>query len=145
MRYKTTLLLLLRFSCSFFHFNSNFLHFLPHFGISGGKLAHLGRPWLSHCNYTILRSLLCALKLSKHVPYFNFTLLTLWGSLWYCRSWNRTSACSNVVQHASMSLSSTWLQYLHKQHIRLHTEWSAEHICTQYFEQHWIGESRARA
>ena len=36
------------FSCSFFLFSSIFLHFLPHFGLLGGQLAHPGRPWLHH-------------------------------------------------------------------------------------------------
>ena len=36
------------FSCIFPHFPSIFLHFLPHFGLPGGRLAHPGRPWLRH-------------------------------------------------------------------------------------------------
>ena len=36
------------FSCSFYHCSSNFPHFLPYFGLPGGRIAHPGRPWLRH-------------------------------------------------------------------------------------------------
>ena len=36
---------LISFSC----FSSSLTYFLPHFGSPGGRLAHLGRPWLRHC------------------------------------------------------------------------------------------------
>ena len=32
----------------FSHFSSNFLHFLPHFGLPGGRAAYPGRPWLRY-------------------------------------------------------------------------------------------------
>ena len=35
---------LINFSC----FSSNFSHFLTHFGLPGGRVAHPGRPWLRH-------------------------------------------------------------------------------------------------
>ena len=31
------------------NFSSHFTYFLPHFGPLGGRVAHLGRPWLRHC------------------------------------------------------------------------------------------------
>ena len=43
-------------SRSFSHFSSNFLNFLPHFGLPGGRLAHPGRPWLRHWSYWCLHS-----------------------------------------------------------------------------------------
>ena len=48
------------FSCRFSHFSSNFLHFLPHFGLPGGRLAHPGRPWLRHwCLWLVARPWMC--------------------------------------------------------------------------------------
>lgn len=38
--------------------------------------------------------------------------LALLGSFWYTRSWKRTSSCSSRVTLSSISLLSTWLQYL---------------------------------
>ena len=60
------------FSCSFSHFSSNFLHFLPHFGLPGGRLAHPGRSWLCHCiNITTLIS-----ELNFGILW-NFTFMTM--------------------------------------------------------------------
>ena len=33
-------------SINFSYFSSNIAYFLPHFGLSGGRVAHPGRPWL---------------------------------------------------------------------------------------------------
>ena len=33
---------------NFCYISSNFAHFLPHFGSPGGRVAHLGRPWLRY-------------------------------------------------------------------------------------------------
>ena len=35
-------------SIIFLNFSSNFTNFLPHFGSPGGRVAHPGKPWLSH-------------------------------------------------------------------------------------------------
>lgn len=41
------------------------------------------------------------------------------GSFWYTRSWKRTSSCRRRVTLSSISLLSTWLQYLEgKKHAR---------------------------
>ena len=54
------------FSCRFSHFSSNFLHFLPHFGLPGGRLAYPGRPWLRHwtcpSNFIIHRAFILLLQ-----------------------------------------------------------------------------------
>lgn len=42
----------------------------------------------------------------------DFALL---GSFWYTRSWKRTSSCSSRVTLSSISLLSTWLQYLERE------------------------------
>ena len=31
------------------NFSSNFIYFLPHFGLPGGRVAQLGRLWLRYC------------------------------------------------------------------------------------------------
>ena len=36
-------------SIGFSYFASSLTHFLPQFSPSGGRLAHLGKPWLHHC------------------------------------------------------------------------------------------------
>ena len=45
----STFLIFLKSRSNFLIFIWNFAHFLPHFGPTGGRLVHPGRPWLRHC------------------------------------------------------------------------------------------------
>jgi len=56
------------------------------------------------CEFCIVQSPL--------IYYKNDPVQTFIGSLWYRRSWNRTSSWSSWRQQSSMSLFNIWLQYL---------------------------------
>ena len=74
-------------SCRFSHFSSNFLHFLPQFGLPGGRLAHPESPRYAteyethevlfnalYCGRVVWTPICwrCCLKSSKRSPDHNF-------------------------------------------------------------------------
>ena len=53
----------INFSYFILIFSSNLIHFLPHFGPPGGRVAHPGRPWLRH---------------------WVWGCVCVWGGVWVC-------------------------------------------------------------
>ena len=62
------------------NFSSNFLQFLLHFGLLGGQLTHLGRPWLCHWQKKVLFPLLGCISIFPPSKWFG--LISLHMLIW---------------------------------------------------------------
>ena len=75
------------FSCSFSLFSSNFLHFLPHFHLPSGRLAHPGSDFFLSLYVFIIKKIT---KKKNHKNHQNGNKLHEYNKInWYSRGFKR--------------------------------------------------------
>ena len=91
---------------SFLIFPQTFTHFLPHFGPSGGRVAHPGRPWLRHWPYMLYSHFLVHIK---QKPYQICISLEFWQYFFFCqkkiKNWTVSLGLGQIVYYLSFSVT----------------------------------------
>ena len=101
---------------NFSYFSLSFTYFLPHFGSSGGPLAHPGRPWLRHWRDALLTCRFARIKHAGHLhfPYggypVNLYIFTI--KFLYCSKHLLPNKYMNDVYKTNISCfhSSLWIK-----------------------------------